>query len=95
MSDQNRIEEFVEDFAEMMEGFFADSTDYRVSLERLDLTVGDLKEDKQFFKDWAGFDLICPDIPKGKSLVVKGSAASMISSLFSFKIERCDVTDVT
>ena len=45
MSDQNRIEEFVEDFAEMMEGFFADSTDYRVSLERLDLTVGDLKED--------------------------------------------------
>jgi hypothetical protein len=45
LSDRDKIEEFVEDFAIMMEGFMADNSDYRVSLERLDLTVGDLKED--------------------------------------------------
>ena len=45
MTNRDKIEEFVEDFAIMMEGFMADNSDYRVSLERLDLTVGDLKED--------------------------------------------------
>jgi hypothetical protein len=45
MTNKDRIEEFVEDFAVMMEGFMADNSDYRVSLERLDITVGDLKED--------------------------------------------------
>ena len=45
MSDQDRIEEFIVDFAEMMEGFFADSTDYRSTLEGMEHTVGDLKED--------------------------------------------------
>jgi hypothetical protein len=37
--------------------------------------------------------MICPDIPAGESMFMKGSAASMISSLFSFKIERCDAND--
>ena len=37
--------------------------------------------------------MICPDVPEGESLYVHGSAASMISSLFSFKIERCNVSD--
>ena len=45
MADQERIEEFIVDFAEMMEGFFADSTDYRSTLEGLDHTVGDLQQD--------------------------------------------------
>tara|TARA_A200000159_G_C7231019_1_gene300244 strand:+ start:516 stop:824 length:309 start_codon:yes stop_codon:yes gene_type:complete len=45
MTNRDKIEEFVEDFAIMMEGFMADNSDYRVSLERLDITVGDLKED--------------------------------------------------
>jgi hypothetical protein len=45
ISDKDRIEEFVEDFAIMMEGFLADNSDYRSSLESLDHTVNDMRED--------------------------------------------------
>ena len=45
ISDIDKVQDFVEDFAIVMEGFLADNSDYRLSLERLDLTVGDLKED--------------------------------------------------
>ena len=39
---------------------------------------------------WAGFDLICPDIPEGdEGLFMRGDAAAMVSNVFSFEIDRC------
>ena len=39
---------------------------------------------------WEGFYLICADIPKDdEGLFMRGDAASMVSNVFSFEIDRC------
>jgi hypothetical protein len=32
-----------------------------------------------FFETWAGFSLLCPDLPEGVSLVLQGNTASMVT----------------
>jgi len=42
------------------------------------------------WNSWAGFYLICADIPEGDpGLFVRGDAAAMVSNVWSFEIDKC------
>jgi hypothetical protein len=48
------------------------------------------KENNEYFGTWAGFDLICPEIPKDDGMYMNGDPSSLISSNFNFMINRCN-----
>ena len=46
----------------------------------------------EFFKGWAGYNLICPDMPDGESLQLRGDASSMVNKNIAFRVDRCGTT---
>ena len=51
---------------------------------------GQTEQDKKFYKDWTGFDLLCPDEKEDEPLVLKGEPANMRYKNIEFRVDRCD-----
>ena len=59
------------------EGMYTDSV---YSLRECALKdFGDSPEAEATFKSWAGITILCPEIPDGQELALKGDISSMIS----------------
>jgi hypothetical protein len=50
---------------------------------------GPSEREQHIFSLWVGFSLVCPDIPKDKSLYMVGDVNEWVSSKYEFRIDRC------
>lgn len=44
----------------------------------------------KYYKVWTGFSLICPDLKDGEQFFLVGDSSEMVSSKYSFNIDKCD-----